>query len=84
MAIVAAQAGRLFHERISLDELSGRASELASLLDHPAYDCFYLALAEQRRAPVVTADRRFVAKTHGSRWAGQVVPLADFASLGRS
>lgn len=84
VAIVAAQAGRLFHERVGLGELSVRASELAALLDHPAYDCFYLALAEQRQALVVTAGRRFVAKTRGSRWARQVVPLADFASPGRS
>lgn len=78
VAIVAAQAGRLFHERVSLDGLSVRASHLASSLDHPAYDCFYLALAEQRQAQVVTADRRFVAKTRGTVWAEQVVLLADF------
>lgn len=76
--IVAAQAGRLFHERVSLEGLSVRASQLASLLDHPAYDCFYLALAEQRQAEVVTADGRFVAKTRGTPWADQVVLLANF------
>jgi predicted nucleic acid-binding protein len=75
--IVSAQAGRLFHETVSLDSLSVRASQLAFLLDHPAYDCFYLSLAEQRRTEVVTADRRFVAKTRGTAWAGRVVLLAD-------
>lgn len=36
-----------------------RAFELARRLDHPVYDCLYLALAEQRDATLVTADKRF-------------------------
>ena len=34
------------------------AFELARRLAHPVYDCVYLALAEQRDAPLVTADAR--------------------------
>ena len=41
--------------------LVGQAYRLARLLEHPVYDCVYLALALERQAPVVTADRRFVA-----------------------
>jgi predicted nucleic acid-binding protein len=37
------------------------ALTLAVDLDHPAYDCTYLALALDRAAFVVTADRRFAA-----------------------
>ncbi|SOD96420.1 type II toxin-antitoxin system VapC family toxin [Caenispirillum bisanense] len=38
-----------------------RALELAYEVDHPAYDCAYVAAAEQTQAAaVVTADRRFV------------------------
>ena len=32
---------------------------LAVDLGHPAYDCYYLALAMQGQYPVVTADARF-------------------------
>ena len=39
--------------------LAPSAARLAIDLDHPAYDCFYLALALQEQYPVVTADRRF-------------------------
>ncbi len=42
-------------------ELIGEAFRIARLLDHPVYDCVYLALAVERGAPVVTADRRLVA-----------------------
>ena len=37
--------------------LIGQAYRLACLLEHPVYDCVFLALAMERRAPVVTADR---------------------------
>ncbi|MEM1128987.1 MAG: type II toxin-antitoxin system VapC family toxin [Pseudomonadota bacterium] len=36
------------------------ALRLAQLMDHPVYDCIYLALALRLKCPVVTADRRFV------------------------
>ncbi len=34
-------------------------------LDHPVYDCFYLALAIQEQYPVITADARFHDKVRG-------------------
>jgi len=37
------------------------AFEMAGELGHPVYDCLYLALAEEWRTVVVTADRRLVA-----------------------
>lgn len=40
------------------DGLASRALRIARRLDHPVYDCFYLALAEQISAPLLTADRR--------------------------
>jgi predicted nucleic acid-binding protein len=35
-------------------------------LSHPLQDCLYLALAERLGAPLVTADKKFVAKARAS------------------
>ena len=43
----------------SMRELAASAARLAIDLEHPVYDCFYLALAVREQYPVVTADRRF-------------------------
>jgi predicted nucleic acid-binding protein len=37
-----------------------RVLELALALDHPAYDCVYLALAEARGVPLITADEKLI------------------------
>ena len=50
------------HEMKSAEELRARALELAIELDHPIYDCFYLALAERERCALVTADQRLLAR----------------------
>ncbi len=44
---------------VSTSSLIGAAGRLALDLDHPVYDCVYLALALQEGYPVVTADKRF-------------------------
>ena len=43
----------------SMPQLTAAAAGLAADIDHPVYDCFYLALAIQTGYPVVTADARF-------------------------
>lgn len=43
----------------SMRQLAAPAGRLAIELDHPVYDCVYLALAMQEQYPVITADRRF-------------------------
>lgn len=43
----------------SMRQLAAPAGRLAVDLDHPVYDCVYLALALQEQVPVITADRRF-------------------------
>lgn len=44
---------------VPMRQLAAFAARLAVDLDHPAYDCFYLALAVHEQHPVITADRRF-------------------------
>lgn len=43
----------------TMRQLAAGAGRLALDLEHPVYDCFYLALALQENYPVVTADVRF-------------------------
>ena len=43
----------------AMPQLAAAAARLAADIDHPVYDCFYLALAIQTGYPVVTADARF-------------------------
>jgi predicted nucleic acid-binding protein len=40
-------------------ELLAVATELSLDLKHPVADCLYLALAQQHRMPLLTADRKF-------------------------
>lgn len=45
---------------IPLEELADAAIALAIRLRHPIYDCFYLALAERERCPLITGDARLI------------------------
>ncbi len=47
-------------ERAPREPELSRVLELALALDHPAYDCVYLALAEMQDIPLITADERLV------------------------
>ena len=56
-------------------ELMPRALDIALTLDHPIYDCIYLALAEDRGDRLISADRRFLAKVAQSSFASLVEAL---------
>jgi len=43
-------------------ELAADAAVLSVELDHPAYDCFYIALARRLGHPILTADQRLARK----------------------
>lgn len=47
-----------FDEIVPMAEFTQDAFQLATRLNHPAYDCYYLHLAMQREATLVTADKR--------------------------
>ena len=65
-------------ELISVRALMADALQLAVELNHPAYDCTYLALAIAQGCPFVTADER-LARVVQARGAGSaasaVLPL---------
>jgi predicted nucleic acid-binding protein len=45
------------------------AIQIAIEFTHPVYDCFYLALARERDATLMTADRRLTARVANSDFA---------------
>jgi predicted nucleic acid-binding protein len=70
---------RFIPQFFELADLAALAFALARELDHSAYDCFYLALARRRAAPLVTLDRAFVAGVAKTRHKRDVVRLADWS-----
>jgi predicted nucleic acid-binding protein len=67
---------------VAMPPLARQASALAQALDHPVYDCFYLVLAEREGVPLVTADRRLIAKAGSAGRDALVRPLRSFAPHG--
>ena len=59
--------------------LAPRAVRLAMEMKHKMFDCFYLALAIRREAPVVTADRKFIAAARRAGYGKFIVHLKDAA-----
>jgi predicted nucleic acid-binding protein len=57
------------------------ATRLAIALDHPAYDCAYLALAESLSCDLVTADRRLSTKALPVGFKSNVLALMASGAL---
>ena len=53
-------------ELVAMGAQLHRATELAIELDHPAYDCFYIALALDKGCAFATADQRLLRKARQS------------------
>ncbi len=72
-------AGRLLEragiELVPMRRMLERATSLSMLIDHPAYDCFYLALAEASDCDFVTADNRLMAKAQAHPGGVRVLGL---------
>ena len=71
----AARLPLAFDGLIPLAALAQRAVVISRLLNHPVYDCFYLALAEERSAKLMTADQSLLDRLVGTRWEGMAVNL---------
>jgi predicted nucleic acid-binding protein len=54
------EVAKAFEELVPTSVLKDRALSIAIELRHPAYDCFYLALAERSASPLITADDRLI------------------------
>ena len=66
--------------RWGADEIvSADAMRLALALDHPVYDCVYLALAHRIGAIMLTADRRFATAVSSTVHGESILTLADYA-----
>ncbi|HEY2617444.1 MAG TPA: type II toxin-antitoxin system VapC family toxin [Acetobacteraceae bacterium] len=76
----AARLPLAFDALIPLGSLAERAVAISHLLDHPAYDCLYLALAEQRTATLVTADQRLLDRLVATEWQALAVNLRSIAA----
>jgi predicted nucleic acid-binding protein len=76
---IAAALPRFFDTLVGAATLAPRAVVIAAELDHPVYDCLYLALAEEQQARLVTADTRLLEKLRDTPWAATVLYLADYA-----
>jgi predicted nucleic acid-binding protein len=70
---------RFVPQIIDLADLAAPALGLARELDHPVYDCVYLALARRRDTSFVTLDRAFLARVAKTRFARDVVHLTDWS-----
>jgi predicted nucleic acid-binding protein len=60
------------------------AARLSIEIDHPAYDCVYLALAAENECQFVTADERFLRRLHRVRQRAlrsRAISLADASKL---
>lgn len=56
--------------------MMGRALEMAMKLEHPIYDCVYLALADALDDVLVTADRKFLNVVSQSEYVGRIKGLS--------
>jgi predicted nucleic acid-binding protein len=71
-------------EIVSTRSLLESATSIAIELDHPAYDCVYIALAAASSWRFVTADDRLLRtlrQERRNRWRDSVVSLAEAASI---
>jgi predicted nucleic acid-binding protein len=64
-----------FVELVPSRPFAESALAIAIELEHPVYDCVYLAMSEATTHPVITADRRLLARCAGTRFEPMLVAL---------
>ena len=78
---IAASLPRFFDVLVSAAGLAPRAIAIAGQLDHPVYDCLYLALAEAEQIGLVTADLRLLDKVRKTAWEAWAINLSEYRSV---
>ncbi len=68
-ARIATDAQTIFQYLAPSTDLASSAFEIAAKLAHPAYDCFYLALAVRENTRMVTADKKLLNRLKDTKWA---------------
>lgn len=66
----------------SMRALALRAYQLARALDHSAYDCSYLALAELTGGRMLTDDRKFAGRARAHGFDAHLLQLDELAGTG--
>ena len=64
---------RFFEALVGSSAFLARAFQLAVELDHPVYDCVYLACAESEGAKLATADARLARKLAHTEHASRIL-----------
>lgn len=82
-AVLACQGLRLTDVTLTeMMDLSVLAGTMAIAIDHPAYDCFFLALGAAEGLPYVTSDLSFARKLRASGFRNsEVLTLAEAAAM---
>lgn len=76
---IAQLAPGLFTELVPASNLLASARRWSQRLDHPAYDCLDLALAEARNSPLITQDQRLLKRlAKDPQAAGLALDLQDW------
>ena len=75
-AIEGAKAIERFYDQLQpTQQLIQQAMKFAFAIEHPVYDCLYLACAEALTTVVVTADSRFDAKAKSNGFGHRIMSL---------
>ncbi len=77
--MLTSRASEPFSRLVPSSALLARAAHWCRELDHPAYDCLYVALAEQEGATLITADQRLFRKLQEPR--ADLPAVIDLANL---
>jgi predicted nucleic acid-binding protein len=69
-----------FDRIVRSEEIAADALETGMALDHPIYDCFYLACAKHTGGRLVTDDGRLIKKAQEADMHEAVIALSEFSS----